>query len=65
MKLCCWSGRRCWKSGCDVFDCSSGMVSVCPFHGHVNGRCMSRKVLDVGSSRSIFDIWVLSRKRFS
>jgi hypothetical protein len=56
LKLCCWSGKRCYASNCTVFECSTGNVSVCRFHGHKDGMFQSRKVI-VDGHFSIFDVW--------
>jgi hypothetical protein len=60
VRLYVWSGRRCF-SHCDVFECSTGNVSACPFHGHVNGRDTPRKV--GGSSLSLIQIWALGKRK--
>lgn len=61
MKLCCWSGKRCYRSQCEVFDCSSGNVSVCPYHGNPDGHFLPKKF--VGSHLSLIQIWALAGKR--
>lgn len=46
VKMCPWHpDRRCYRSGCSVFDCASGSVFVCFLHGHPNGFFERRKVL--------------------
>jgi hypothetical protein len=48
VKICRWNGRRCYRSSCDMFDCKSGNVLVCPTHFNPDGRFhfKSRKVSD-------------------
>jgi hypothetical protein len=43
MKFCKYRlGRRCFRSCCSVFDCSTGDVGVCPLHGDPSGLLTPR-----------------------
>lgn len=60
LRLCLWSGRRC-SSSCDRFECSTGNVSLCKFHGHAGGRDTPRR--SGGSCLSLIQIWALSKRK--
>lgn len=59
--LCCWDGRRCYALHCDTFQCATGEVELCVFHGHASGRDTPRK--SVGRCLSLLDIWALAKRR--
>jgi hypothetical protein len=59
--FCRWSGKRCYRSSCDIFDCKSGNVLVCPHHFDPAGRFMRRIFRPMFSSvinKHFTNLWV-------
>ncbi len=43
VRFCRFSGKPCFYSSCDFFDCSSCSVNLCAKHGNPRGRFLPRK----------------------
>jgi hypothetical protein len=59
VKLCRFTGYRCYRSSCSIFDRNSGDVGVCSHHLNPDGFLLPRRVS--GAGLSILQIWATRR----